>query len=128
MIIYFIKNIITKIQKIVDEDFNNIQFTLFTFTINFLITYKFKNKNIRFLLYLLLLLILIYFYDKNNLYFYIFCGFYGILGEILCMSSSNKTWKYYDDQLIGSPYWLYPMWAIAAVYIIYGYKFLNKLL
>ena len=128
MIINNIKNILIKLQKILENDFYNILFTLFTFVLNFLITFKFDNKNIRFLLYLLLLLILVYYYDKNNFYFYIMCGFYGIIGEILCMNVNDKTWKYYDNQLNGSPYWLYPMWGIAAVYIIYGYKLLSKLL
>ena len=53
MIINNIKNILIKVQKILQNDFYNILFTLITFTLNFLITYKFDNKNVRFLLYLL---------------------------------------------------------------------------
>lgn len=68
---------------------------------------------------LTLLLIILHKISPQPVLFYIVCGIGGVAAESLTIKYGKKTWIYTEPFTpLNVPIWLFPLWAIAAIFII----------
>ena len=53
--------------------------------------------------------------NKEDFYLFIICGITGALAETIAIFFG--AWTYSYSNFIGIPYWLFPLWGLAAVFI-----------
>jgi len=54
--------------------------------------------------------------DKREFKFFLFCGFFGSLAEMI--SIYIGVWEYSNPNFINIPVWLFILWGIASIYIL----------
>jgi len=54
--------------------------------------------------------------SKKKIIVFIFCSFAGALTEIIAIYSG--AWIYSNSNFLGIPFWLIPLWGIAALFMI----------
>lgn len=89
-------------------------------TVIFVILFS-QDPTFLFSLLSLQLLVLNYFIDLPIL-FYLLVGLGGVGAEILAVNFGNKTWNYKQNDLLGVPVWLFPLWSLAGAMIIYFFQ------
>lgn len=89
-------------------------------TVIFVILFS-QDPTLLFCLLSLQLLVLNYFIDLPLL-FYLLVGLGGVGAEILAVNFGNKTWTYKQNDLMGVPIWLFPLWSLAGAMIIYFFQ------
>lgn len=57
--------------------------------------------------------------DENYL-LYLGVGLAASLTEAICINYFSDTWRYESPDFVGVPYWLIPLWSIAAIFIVKG--------
>lgn len=67
---------------------------------------------------LTVLLIILHKINPRPVLFYIVCGIGGVAAESLAIKYGKKTWSYAESFApLNVPIWLFPLWAIAAIFI-----------
>ena len=75
----------------------------------------FQNQKSILFMILSSILMLLYLSDTNkNILFYLLCSLAGPIAEIVIMKIANNTWEYKNPDFLGIPFWLLPLWGIAA--------------
>lgn len=95
-----------------------------------LLLFKFISNNyLRFLLLLLISIYCIWFFKlkKKKLILIILLTFSAVITEIIFIKYFKNTWKYYNNDIVNVPYWLFPLWFICIVFILEIYKIFIKL-
>lgn len=80
------------------------------------------------LLGILLVISIVYLYlekSKKSVLLYICCSVAGSLVEIVSIEAG--AWAYTRPELFGAPYWLFPLWGIASIFMKRLYLHLGKL-
>ena len=83
------------------------------------IFYIFHNDKIRLLFLSLLFILCIFLFNINNklAILYIFIALCSIITEAILITFFSNTWLYKNPNIINIPYWLFPLWGIAIIFI-----------
>ena len=81
----------------------------------FLILYLFQSNLVRTLALFVLFISSVWIIDKKNLLFYLVAAIGAPLSEAIIMKISKNVWVYENPDIIGIPYWLFPLWGTAII-------------
>jgi len=77
-----------------------------------------------FILFIISFLFLFYFRDKSKIVLFFLCGFLGIIAEVIAIYFG--AWNYSISNFLNIPYWLFPLWGIASIFMVNIYQQLSK--
>jgi len=81
----------------------------------FLILFLFQSNLVRTLALSVLFISSVYILDKKNLLFYLVACIGAPLSEAVIMKISKNVWEYKNPNIIGIPYWLFPLWGTVII-------------
>jgi glycerol-3-phosphate acyltransferase PlsY len=84
-----------------------------------------NNLLLTFILIIIGLLMLFILKSLKKIATFILCGFLGTIAEIIAIMSG--AWVYSNPSILGIPFWLIPLWGIAAIFMTNFQENLSRL-